>query len=395
MSTAPFPARCAAGADALAHDHALRIGWDHAERGVVPPPEHLNPASPVRQGWEAGRQAFGPRTLPADRYVRLWLQLRIEAWRRDEPFDAQLVGAALLRRITGSHCPVRRVRLTHADGGPDEATVVRVDRTAAFTLGNLVVLSRRAADAIGDIGLDGALERAQRIVDRRLDEIAGLDAAAWQRAAVLRSFGTALPHGRAACLPLRLLPPNRLRVLNPVQALQVLLSVQFSRAGHARRCATLAALMPTAEARHAFHALMHTLLARRLAAGRLSEPLDERWAIEDLWRDPLVQRRWLRLALRLSEADCDRACQMAAQRGLAGPTVRWLPLLAATEGWAPSVDGFAPGGPESAGIGAAVRPPNPDRLAAPAAAARYASAGPAAGWRTTIPAGRELSPEPG
>jgi hypothetical protein len=64
------------------------------------------------------------------------------------------------------------------------------------------------------------------------------------------------------------LPPTRLRVLNPVQSLQVMLSLQFTRAGHARRCAALAGLMPTAEARYAFNSFMHTLLARRLAAGR-------------------------------------------------------------------------------------------------------------------------------
>lgn len=390
MTADPKPALIPTdGARAARHDPAFGIGWDHAERGVVPPPEHLDPANPVRQGWEAGRRTFGSRTLPADRIVRQWLRLRIEAWLAGQPVDALAIGPALLRRITPSHCPIRRARLTHGSGGPDEATVVRVDRDAAFACGNLVVLSRRAAQAIAGVGVDGALERAQRIGERRLDPIGGLDAAAWQRAAVLRSFATPLMHGRAACLPLRLLPPDRVRVLNPVQALQVVLSLQFSRAGHARRGATLAALMPTADARHAFHALMHTLLARRLAAGRLCDALDERWAIEDLWRDPLVQRRWQRLALRLGEADCDRACQVTVQRGLAGPALRWMPLAVATDGWVPTEanPGMLTG---YRATGAAAAPH--DRGPAPAAAARYASIHPIAACGGPSAAG--LSPDP-
>jgi hypothetical protein len=67
-----------------------------------------------------------------------------------------------------------------------------------------------------------------------------------------------MPHAQAATLPLLVLPPDRLRVLNPVQALQVMLSLQFTRAGHARRCAAPARLMPGADARHAFNAFMHS-----------------------------------------------------------------------------------------------------------------------------------------
>jgi hypothetical protein len=137
------------------------------------------------------------------------------------------------------------------------------------------------------------------------------------------------------------LPPNRLRVLNPAQSLQVMLSLQFTRAGHTCRCAALAGLMPTAEARHAFDALMHTLRARRLAAGGTADAVAKRHAVEDLWRDPLVNRRWLRLALRLTADDCARIRRVAADRGLAGTGVRWLTEASATEGWALESSGYA------------------------------------------------------
>jgi hypothetical protein len=174
----------------------------------------------------------------------------------------------------------------------------------------------------------------------KLGQIDGLSAEHWARIAVLASFCTPLPHAQAARLPLLVLPPNRLRILNPVQALQVMLSLQFTRAAHARRCAALGALMPGADARHAFNAFMHTLLARRLAAGRLADRQSERQAVEDLWRDPMVNQRWQRLALRLTAADCERIAERAADRGLAGNGVRWLPAAGATDGWALESGGY-------------------------------------------------------
>eukprot|EP01036_Dinobryon_divergens_P011096 gene11096-14909_t len=51
----------------------FEIGWDHAHYGLVPPAEHLHPAHPLRQGWDAGRTSFGQRTLRPSRHVRKWL----------------------------------------------------------------------------------------------------------------------------------------------------------------------------------------------------------------------------------------------------------------------------------------------------------------------------------
>jgi len=150
-----------------------------------------------------------------------------------------------------------------------------------------------------------------------------------------------MPHARAATLPLLVLPPNRLRVLNPVQSLQVMLSLQFVRGGHSRRCTALASLMPSADAKQAFNSFMLTLLARRVAAGKLASDAAERRAIEDMWLDPLVQRRWQRLALRLTEADCRRIARIAAERGLASSGIRWLETESATEGWALASAGYA------------------------------------------------------
>jgi len=60
----------------------FEIGWDHAHYRLTPPPRQLEPANPVRQGWQAGTSVFGTRTLKPTPPVRKWLQLRLNAWRR-------------------------------------------------------------------------------------------------------------------------------------------------------------------------------------------------------------------------------------------------------------------------------------------------------------------------
>ena len=326
---------------AQAPDAGFELGWDYAHYGAVPPAAHLHPLSPVRQGWQAGRQAFGQRTLQTNRFVRKWLQLRLGAWLRGRAFEGTQVNPAFLRRIDVAVCPVTRELLTHGTGELSDASVDRVFNDAAYAAGNLAVMSTRANRAKSGYGCEDAMAFARQVELGKLGQIDGLSAEHWARIAVLASFVTPMPHAQAAALPLLVLPPPRLRVLNPVQSLQVMLSLQFTRAGHGRRCAALASLMPSADALHAFRPFMLTLLARRVAAGQIADPVAERHAVEDMWRDPLVNRRWQRLTLRLTAGDCERIGRVAAERGLASSAVRWLSSDSATEGWALESAGYA------------------------------------------------------
>lgn len=334
------------------------IGWDHAHHRITPPLCHLDDHSPVRQGWAAGRAAFGARTLRPTAAARQWLALRLQAWQHGQAFEDVQVNPAFLARIDTEHCPVRRVPLLLCSGTADDATVVRLNAQAAYAAGNLAVVSTPVAAALASSDWAQAQAIADRLAEtaRGADgpstgagvgagtstsnrpgeapRVAGLDAAAWQRAAVLASFTTPLPHAQAALLPLRVLPPNRVRVINPVQALQVVLTLQFSAAGYARRLLELAALMPSNETRQAFQIFMHTMLARRLGVGPTPTAQALRHALEDTWADPLVNRRWQRLALRLDAADCEQLLQRAARRQLVVGGSRWLSAETATEGWA-------------------------------------------------------------
>lgn len=348
-ATCHLTAKASAACPAHQPDIGFELGWDYAHYGTVPPTDHLHPLSPVRQGWEAGRDSFGRRTLQTNRFVKKWLQLRLNAWLRGRAFEGTQVNPAFLRRIDMAICPITREVLTHGTTELSDASVDRVFNDAAYAAGNLAVMSTRANQAKALYDVDDAMSFVRQIEVGQLGQIDGLNAEQWARVAVLTSFVTPMPHAKAANLPLLVLPPARLRVLNPVQALQVMLSLQFTRAGHARRCAALAWLMPSSDARYAFNDFMHTLLARRLAAGRILDEVASRHALEDLWRDPLINLRWHRLALRLTRDDCERICRQATDRGLAGAGVRWLDFERATEGWALETAGHVAPGQGSAG----------------------------------------------
>lgn len=325
----PRPARPDNG-DAAA---GFEIGWDYAHYRLTPPPEALAEGHPVRQGWQAGGATFGARTLKPTPHVRKWLQLRLSAWRRGRAFEGTQVTPNFLAQIDVPVCPVTRVELTHASGAGSDASVDRVCNLAGYAAGNLAVISTRANAAKADLGCRDALTVVKQLETSGLDTLDGLDALQWSRLAVLMSFVTPMSHAEAACLPLLVLPPNRLRLINAVQALQAIVTLAFTQPQAVPRMRDLMTQVPAA-ARHDFQVFVLTLQARRLAIGMRTEGAALRHALEDLWADAAVNRRWQRFALQVSEADCERLVRIAARRGLGGRGWQWLPQAAATEGWA-------------------------------------------------------------
>lgn len=158
------------------------IGWDHAHHGLVPPAELLHAGTPVCQGWMAGRAVFGQRVLATQRATRLWLQLRLLAWRHDIAFEAQQVTPNYLAQIQSPDCPVLRLPLGGAASDPAAAQVERLNPEAAYAAGNLAVISRQAALARGGVNVAEAVQRARRAEVGGETE-SGLDAAVWWRLA--------------------------------------------------------------------------------------------------------------------------------------------------------------------------------------------------------------------
>jgi hypothetical protein len=312
------------------------IGWDHARHGLPPPAEQWLDGNPLHQGWRAGRACFGERTLHASRRVRLWLALRLHAWLRGRAFEPAEVTPHYLGQIEVLQCPITRRPLVQA-----ESSVDRVNHQAGYAAGNLAMMSTLANRAKGALGWHEALVRAHQAEGADGGRFDGLDAAAWARVAVLTSFVTPLPHEQAARLPLRVLPPNRLRLLNPVQGLQALVTRELGRPDGTRRLRELAALLPSDAVRLDFHRFLSALLPRRLEAGRDVDAGALRHALEDAWCDARVNRCWQRFALQLDQALIERLLQRCAAGALSGTRVLLHEPARATEGWALDSGGWA------------------------------------------------------
>ena len=334
-----------------AHEHiGFELGWDYAHYRVQPPAPYAQEPSPLRHGLLAGQAAFGDRTLAANRSARKWLQLRLHAWLRGRSVELFQITPRYLQQIDATHCPITRVPLSNGTLQDSDASIDRVRNDAGYAAGNLAVMSTRANQAKGAHGFADAMRFVRQIEDRPVLEIGGLGAAAWRRIAVLSSFVEPMDHADACTLPLSVLPPKRLHLLNPVQALQTVLSQQLMRPGWADRSRRFEALLSGKPLRRAYQAFFHALLPRVLEAVppvvRQAVTADDvrrlRWAIEDAWGNPLVLRRWTEFARQLNARTCE--CLLERANGLTpGPsrTAR-LSDAQATEGWNLASRGYVP-----------------------------------------------------
>jgi hypothetical protein len=329
----------------------FELGWDYAHHRVTPPAPYGHDASALRDGLHAGQAAFGTRTLAATRHVRKWLQLRLHAWLRGRSVELIQVTPNFLQQIDVRHCPITRAALSSATLELSDASVDRVRNDAGYAAGNLAMMSTKANHAKGAHGYRDALRFVQQIEAEnacapdaapasRVRGLGGLSAQQWARVAVLCSFVEPLSHEDACAVPLLVLPPNRLRLFNPAQALQAFVSQQLLKAGWSQRLSRFEDLLPGKALRRDFKSFFIALLPRVIEAGRFGDVDQTRWAIEDAWRASLVQQRWTRFARQLSAAQCESLLERAAARKLATTRVLRLSDASATDGWNLATRGY-------------------------------------------------------
>jgi len=320
----------------------FRIGWDHAHHALVPPPEHLRGDTAVLQGWLAGRAAYGTRTLAATRWVRWWLQWRLQAWQDDIAWEAFQLTPHYLSQLHAARCPVLREPLNGQPGHDLGAVLERLNPLAGYAAGNLAVMSRVAARARRGQRVQDLVRRARQ-AERLGEGVEGLPAAAWWRLATLAGLALppqALPFNEAAQLPLAVMLPNRVRVLGPAMGLQALLTHSFALPGWAARARRIAGWLPAHTLRHDFNLFVGAIAPRLLEAP--PDPAGQRQALEDAWLQERVQRRWQHFLLSLGETGCETLLAQAVQEGLAGmTTLAWAPEQA-VEGWALTPSAAAP-----------------------------------------------------
>jgi hypothetical protein len=261
------------------------------------------------------------------------------SWMRGKAFELVQVTPNFLERIDVDVCPITGQALTRGTGADTDASVDRVNNQAGYAAGNLAVMSVRANRAKSAYDWRDAAAFVRQIEAGQLGEIDGLNAREWARLAALVSYCTPLSLAEAANLPLLVLPPPRLRVLNPVQAVQAGLTLCFARTDRAPRVDALVRIFP-AGVQFEARSFMTTLLARRIAAGPAVTSVQLRVALEAAWCEPLIIRRWQRVALRMTPASCEdvAAALPAATAGVA--PMRYLSFEQATEGWALDTGGL-------------------------------------------------------
>lgn len=332
----------------------FELGWDHAHCAQWLPAPYGQEPSPLRDGFVAGQATFGSRTRLATPPVRRWLQLRLHAWLRGRSVELIQVTPNYLQQIEVSHCPITRTPLSSATLEATDASIDRVRHDAGYAAGNLAVMSRRANHAKGANGYRAALRIVEKLDAERsaraavattgVPGFAGLTSLHWSRLAVLCSFVEALPHQEAVALPMLLLPPNRLRLFNPAQALQAFVSRQFLRSGWSQRLSAFEEWLPGKPLKRDFKRFVMALLPRVLEGGKLAADQATRWAIEDAWQSPLVQQRWTEFALQLDPARCEALLARAQDHRLADVTLMVLGDAAATDGWNLASRGYVPQG---------------------------------------------------
>lgn len=319
------------------------LGWDFAHHGLTPPALQLYASSPIRQGFQAGSATFGRRTLRANRYTQQWLLLRSHAWSRGRSFEDVQLTPNYLQQIEVGFCPITRQPLDAHLGSRAQAQIDRVRNDAGYAAGNLAMMSSAAnlAKAGHDWLTASELARSVEMTQANQHRCAGLGTAEWQRVALLCSYVTELPHEQAAALPLLVLPPNRLRMFNPIQALQAMLTRQLATPGWSARLARIEALLPSEACKADFNRFVLALAPRVLAVANLHREQEIRWALEDAWQQPLLLKRWTRFALHLSAAQAEALLQRAAAKRLVNAVhVQQLSQPNATEGWALERGGF-------------------------------------------------------
>lgn len=298
VAPAPLHAQAlaAGGADAV----AWRLGQDHARHGLSLPAAHLHPGSPLYAGWQAALARRSTRHRDRSHAQRQWLQLRLQAWTEGLPFDERVLCPHYLQQLTQRHCPVTRAELQDEQGHPQQRCWARLRQHEGYAAGQLVQLGATAAAALQ--GRDLAQLQALALQARRLaDSVLGLNATAWARLVSL----VALVSPEAEALGVQaLLPPNRLHVARPAHALQAWVTRQLDHAGWSQRLHTLHERLGGVPQRQAATALFAALAPHALCLPT-SEP-ERRWALEDLWQDARVQRRWLALLELLSPLTVER-----------------------------------------------------------------------------------------
>ena len=153
----------------------FQIGEDYARYGRQLP-EATTEA--IIAGYRAGSREKGK--WKTNRYIRKWLQLRLNAYTRGKLFSDEIT-PDLLKSMDADYCPITGIKLTHATGKDSDWSIDRVSNDFDYIPTNLIVMSTLANKAKGDKSADRIIQIAGSL-DGQME---GLGVAEWKRMAEL------------------------------------------------------------------------------------------------------------------------------------------------------------------------------------------------------------------
>lgn len=153
----------------------FQIGEDYARYGRKLPGDATKS---IVAGYKAGSRGKGQ--WKTSRYVRKWLQLRLNAYFRDKIFSEKIT-PDLIKSIEVDYCPVTGIKLTQATGKESDWSIDRVSNDFDYIPTNLIVMSTLANKAKGDKSADRIIQISETL-DGQLE---GLNADEWKRMAEL------------------------------------------------------------------------------------------------------------------------------------------------------------------------------------------------------------------
>ena len=179
---------------------------------------------------EGIRLAHSRQIVPctAGRYQRKWLQLRLNALKRQRIVDPA-VTPLLLQQIDVVNCPVTRELLTHGARQPSDWSIDRLNNDGAYAPYNLAVMSTFANRAKASRSFDEVLALAHSGGGGQLPPVQ------WLRLAslMLGPCFAQKPHD-APLLPL-LAPVQRRAAIDSVQLVQYVFTLQSARPAEKNR----------------------------------------------------------------------------------------------------------------------------------------------------------------
>jgi hypothetical protein len=177
------------------------LGWDYAMYGLKLP-DLIHTVS--RAGYELAKSKFDERLKKADRFVRKWLQLRLNAYKRGRLVNDD-VNPSFIEEIDTEQCPVTLVKLTHGEQLESDWSVDRLNNNGAYAVDNLAVISTKANTAKGNKSFEEVLE-----LSNASEPTQGLTPPEWLRMACIM-YGPSVVEDqtRDMLLPLATKIPNR------------------------------------------------------------------------------------------------------------------------------------------------------------------------------------------